>query len=97
MRGPGVTGRESGAPEERLLPTICVAFETTAVVGDVYLEVGDVEDEIELDSPEDFNVFLMHRGGFFTFEKIKLGKVVRAADWREGSVQVFAHAERQTM
>lgn len=39
----------------------------------------------------------MHRGGFFTPENTKLEKVVRAADLREGSVQVFAHAERESL
>lgn len=66
-------------------------------MGDVYLEVGEVEDEIELDSPEDVNVCWMHGGGFFTLENTKLEKVVSAADWREGSVQIFAHAECETM
>lgn len=85
--------------DETALPAISAAVldMTPEMVGDIYLEVGGPEDQVALEVPEGITVHWLHRGGPFTPENTRLESVVRAADWPEGTVQIFAHGERETM
>ena len=85
--------------DETALPAISAAVldMTPDMVGDIYLEVGGPEDQIALEVPEGISVHWLHRGGPFTPENTRLESVVRAAAWPEGTVQIFAHGERETM
>jgi NADPH-dependent ferric siderophore reductase len=85
--------------DETALPAISAAVEdmTPDMVGDIYLEVTGPEDEVQLDVPAGVNVHWLHRGGYFTPENTRLEAVVRDAPWHEGTIQVFAHGERETM
>ncbi|MCV9993134.1 siderophore-interacting protein [Paeniglutamicibacter sp. ZC-3] len=85
--------------DETALPAISAAVEdmTPDMVGDIYLEVSGPEDEVQLDVPAGVNLHWLHRGGYFTPENTKLEETVRNSDWHEGTVQVFAHGERETM
>lgn len=85
--------------DETALPAISAAVEdmTPDMVGDIYLEVTGPEDEVQLDVPAGVNVHWLHRGGYFTPESTRLEAVVRDAPWHEGTIQVFAHGERETM
>ena len=85
--------------DETALPAISAAVEdmTPEMVGEIYLEVSGPEDQIELDVPSGVEVHWLHRGGYYTPENTRLESVVRGAPWPGGSVQVFAHGERETM
>lgn len=85
--------------DETALPAISAAVldMTGDMIGDIYLEVGGPGDEVELEVPAGVNVHWLHRGGPFTPENTRLESVVRAAIWPEGTVQIFAHGERETM
>lgn len=85
--------------DESALPAISAAVEdmTEDMVGDIYLEVSGPEDEVRLDAPAGITVHWLHRGGYYTPENTKLEETVRNAEWHEGSLQVFAHGERETM
>ncbi|MDO5743981.1 MAG: siderophore-interacting protein [Micrococcaceae bacterium] len=85
--------------DETALPAISAAVEdmTPEMMGDIYLEVPGPESEVELDAPAGIAVHWLHRGGYFTPENTRLEAVVREAPWPEGTVQVFAHGERETM
>lgn len=85
--------------DETALPAISAAVEDMApdMVGDIYLEVTGPEDEVQLDVPAGVTVHWLHRGGYFTPESTRLEAVVRDAPWHEGTIQVFAHGERETM
>ena len=85
--------------DETALPAISAAVldMTPEMVGDIYLEVGGPGDHVELDVPQGIAVHWLHRGEPFTPENTRLESVVRAAHWPEGTVQVFAHGERETM
>ncbi|MBP2384694.1 siderophore-interacting protein [Paeniglutamicibacter kerguelensis] len=85
--------------DETALPAISAAIldMTPEMVGDIYLEVGGPEDHVELAVPKGVEVHWLHRGGPFTPENTRIESVVRAAHWPEGTVQVFAHGERETM
>ncbi|WP_132362273.1 siderophore-interacting protein [Paeniglutamicibacter sp. Y32M11] len=85
--------------DETALPAISAAVEdmTPEMIGDIYLEVSGPEDEVQLDVPNGITLHWLHRGGYYTPESTKLEETVRAAEWHEGTVQVFAHGERETM
>lgn len=85
--------------DETALPAISAAIldMTPEMVGDIYVEVAGPEDQVELDVPEGVTVHWLHRGAPFTPENTRIESVVRAAHWPEGTVQVFAHGERETM
>lgn len=85
--------------DETALPAISAAIAdmTPEMVGDVYLEVGGPEDHVELEVPKGVAVHWLHRGGPFTPENTRIESVVRDAPWAAGSIQVFAHGERETM
>ncbi|MFI8414439.1 siderophore-interacting protein [Paeniglutamicibacter gangotriensis] len=85
--------------DESALPAISAAVEdmTEDMIGDIYLEVSGPEDEVRLDPPAGITVHWLHRGGYYTPENTKLEETVRNAEWHEGSLQVFAHGERETM
>lgn len=87
------------AGDESALPAISAAVEdmTEDMVGDIYLEVSGPEDEVRLDVPAGITVHWLHRGGYYTPENTKLEEAVRNAEWHEGTLQVFAHGERETM
>jgi NADPH-dependent ferric siderophore reductase len=85
--------------DETALPAISAAVEdmTPEMIGDIYLEVSGPEDEVQLDVPKGVTLHWLHRGGYYTPESTKLEETVRNAEWHEGTVQVFAHGERETM
>ncbi|MET0872596.1 MAG: siderophore-interacting protein [Paeniglutamicibacter terrestris] len=85
--------------DETALPAISAAVEdmTPEMIGDIYLEVSGPEDEVQLDVPNGVTLHWLHRGGYYTPESTKLEETVRNAEWHEGTVQVFAHGERETM
>ncbi|KAA0979077.1 siderophore-interacting protein [Paeniglutamicibacter gangotriensis] len=85
--------------DESALPVISAAVEdmTEDMIGDIYLEVSGPEDEVRLDAPAGITVHWLHRGGYYTPENTKLEETVRNAEWHEGTLQVFAHGERETM
>ncbi|ASN40409.1 NADPH-dependent ferric siderophore reductase [Arthrobacter sp. 7749] len=85
--------------DETALPAISAAVEdmTPEMIGDIYLEVSGPEDEVHLDVPNGVTLHWLHRGGYYTPESTKLEETVRNAEWHEGTVQVFAHGERETM
>jgi NADPH-dependent ferric siderophore reductase len=59
------------------------------------IEVSGPEDEIGLSVPPGITVTWLHRGTDFTPETTKLAQAVIDAEWQEGTVQVFAHGERE--
>lgn len=85
--------------DESALPAITAAVldMDPSMVGDIYLEVGGPEDEVQLEAPAGIKIHWLHRGGAFTPENTRLEAVVRAVPWVEDNVQVFAHGEREVM
>lgn len=85
--------------DETALPAISASVLdlTPEMVGDIYVEVAGPGDQVELEVPAGVNVHWIHRGGPFHPGNTTLESVVRAAHWPDGTVQVFAHGERETM
>ncbi|QCU79058.1 siderophore-interacting protein [Citricoccus sp. SGAir0253] len=85
------------AGDESALPAIGAALEAMPAdaVGQAIIEVAGPEDEIGLSVPAGITVTWLHRGGEFTPETTGLAAAVIDAEWREGTVQVFAHGERE--
>lgn len=85
------------AGDESALPAIGAALEAMPAdaVGQAIIEVHGPEDEIGLSVPAGVSVTWLHRGAEFTPGTTKLAQAVIDAEWREGTVQVFAHGERE--
>ncbi|MFC7401720.1 siderophore-interacting protein [Citricoccus sp. GCM10030269] len=85
------------AGDESALPAISSALEAMPADADgrAFIEVAGPEDEIALEAPEGIEVTWLHRGGAFTPETTKLAAAVIDAPWQDGTVQVFAHGERE--
>lgn len=85
------------AGDESALPAITASLEAmpASARGEAYIEVAGGEDEVDVAAPEGIAIHWLHRGGPFTPESTKLAAAVMAGPWHEGSVQVFAHGERE--
>lgn len=85
------------AGDESALPAIASALEAMPAdaTGIAIIEVAGPEDEIVLTVPEGIEVRWLHRGDAFSPETTRLAHAVIESPWREGSVQVFAHGERE--
>lgn len=85
------------AGDESAIPAISTALEAmpAGATGLAIIEVAGPEDEIEVQAPEGITVRWLHRGDIFSPETTRLAHAVIEAPWREGSVQVFAHGERE--
>ncbi|MEV4899969.1 siderophore-interacting protein [Citricoccus sp. NPDC055426] len=85
------------AGDESAIPAIASALEAMpgSASGIAIIEVAGPEDEIPLSAPEGIEVRWLHRGDIFSPESTKLAHAVIETPWREGSVQVFAHGERE--
>ena len=94
------------AGDESALPAIAVALEALPenAVGQVFIEVGGPDDEIELTAPEGVEVKWVLRGGRADLvledragDHAPLIEAVTTAPWLPGQVQVFIHGEAQTV
>lgn len=85
------------AGDESALPAIGAALEAMPAdaVGQAIIEVSGPEDEVGLSVPQGFSVTWLHRGADFAPDTTRLAQAVIDAEWREGTVQVFAHGERE--
>ena len=85
------------AGDESAVPAIAAALEAMPddAQGTALIEVPGPEDELDLIAPEGIEVRWLHRGQMFTPESTGLAQAVMELEWREGSVQVFAHGERE--
>lgn len=85
------------AGDESAVPAIAAALEAMPddAQGAALIEVPGPEDELELTAPEGIEIRWLHRGQMFTPESTGLAHAVMELEWREGSVQVFAHGERE--
>lgn len=94
------------AGDETALPAISTALEALPAdaVGHVVVEVGHVEDEIDLAAPPGMLVTWVHRGASSDMvsqdasgDQAPLIEAVRGAQWMPGQVQVFVHGEAQAV
>lgn len=85
--------------DESSIPAIASALEAMPAdaVGTVFLEVQNESEHLELTVPVGIEVHWLHRGDREAGTTDELIDAVRALDWREGRVQVFAHGERGAM
>lgn len=87
------------AGDESAIPAIAAALEAMPAdaVGTVFLEVQNESEHVELTVPAGIDVQWLHRGDRAAGTTTLLIDAVRALEWREGRVQVFAHGERGAM
>lgn len=87
------------AGDDAPLPAIGAALEALPreAVGAVVLEVDSEADHVALDAPTGVEVTWLHRDGAAPGTTSLLADGLRAVPWREGSVHVFAHGEREAM
>ncbi|WP_154795908.1 siderophore-interacting protein [Occultella kanbiaonis] len=87
------------AGDDSALPAIAAALEAmpSDARGVALLEVDGVADRLELTAPHGIRIEWLHRDGREAGTTTLLADAVRALDWREGRVQVFAHGERGAM
>ena len=85
------------AGDESAIPAIAATLEAmpSHTQGVVLIEVPGPEDELQLTAPEGIEVRWLHRGQMFTPETTQLAHAVMEVPWRDGTVQVFAHGERE--
>ncbi|MFC8044750.1 siderophore-interacting protein [Nocardia sp. NPDC057353] len=85
------------AGDEAALPAIAAGLEAMPAdaVGVAFVEVAGPEDELKLDKPDGIELTWLHRGSRPAGEL--LAETVRAAEWRDGQVQVFVHGEAQAV
>lgn len=83
--------------DESALPAIAAAIESLPRVarGRAYIEVESADDEIAIDAPEGVEVFWLHRDGASCGSVMVA--VVESLAPPSGSVDVFAHGERNAM
>lgn len=87
------------AGDDAALPAIASALEAMPAnaKGVALIEVDGPADHLELSAPEGITVEWLHRDGQEAGTTTLLADAVRATEWREGRVQVFAHGERGAM
>jgi NADPH-dependent ferric siderophore reductase len=94
------------AGDESALPAIAAAVEAlpAGASAQVFIEVADADDEIELRSPADVEVRWIYRGGRADLvgadragDHAPLIDAVKEATWLPGQVQVFIHGEAQAV
>lgn len=87
------------AGDDSALPAIAAALESipSDAKGVVLLEVDGDADHIDLVVPEGIRVEWLHRDGREAGTTTLLADAVRALEWQEGRVHVFAHGERGAM
>lgn len=85
--------------DEAAIPAIAAALERMPAdaVGVALLEVQNESEQIELTHPDGVTVQWLHRGDEAAGTTNLLIDAVRALEWRDGHVQVFAHGERGAM
>lgn len=78
------------------VPAIAAALEALApeTTGFAYIEVDDPGSILDLDAPEGVEVHWIVDP---QHEVDRLADAVRALEWRDGKVDVFAHGERESM
>lgn len=87
------------AGDDAALPAIAAALEAMPAdaEGVALIEVDGEADQLDLLAPEGVRIEWLHRAGREAGTTTLLADAVRALDWREGRVQVFAHGERGAM
>jgi NADPH-dependent ferric siderophore reductase len=94
------------AGDEAAVPAISAALEALPdnAVGQVFIEVGAPDDEIDLTAPPGVDVTWIYRGGRADLvpgdqagDHAPLIEAVKGASWLPGQVQVFIHGEAQTV
>ena len=87
------------AGDDAALPAIASALEAmpAQAQGVALLEVDGAADHLDLTAPEGIEVRWLHRDGAEAGTTTLLADAVRAVEWRDGRVQVFAHGERGAM
>ncbi len=94
------------AGDEAGLPAIGAALEALPpnAIGQVFIEVGGPDDEIELAAPPGVEMNWIYRGGRADLvpedkagDHAPLIAAVKEADWLPGQVQVFIHGEAQAV
>lgn len=87
------------AGDDSALPAVASALEAMPrdAVGMAFIEVQTADDELPIDAPTGIEVTWLHRGDRPAGTTTLLTDAVRAAEWREGRVQVFVHGERGEM
>ncbi|MGO1803371.1 MAG: siderophore-interacting protein [Microbacteriaceae bacterium] len=85
--------------DESSIPAIAAALEAMPAdaVGTALLEVQNESEQLDLVAPDGIEVRWLHRGDSQAGTTDLLVDAVRALDWRDGRVQVFAHGERGAM
>ncbi|WP_194421374.1 siderophore-interacting protein [Microbacterium abyssi] len=85
--------------DESAIPAIASALEAMPAdaVGTALLEVQDESEQLELVAPAGVEVRWLHRGERVAGTTELLFDAVRALEWRDGRVQVFAYGERGAM
>lgn len=94
------------AGDEAALPAIATALEALPVnaIGQVFIEVAGLDDEIPMTAPASVELNWIHRGGRADLagedcagDNAPLIAAVREARWLPGQVQVFIHGEAQAV
>ncbi|CCH77907.1 conserved hypothetical protein [Nostocoides japonicum T1-X7] len=87
------------AGDDTALPAIAAALEALPeeATGTAYLEVEGPADEIPLTGPGGVEIRWLHRAGATPGPDAPLARAVRAHDFGDGRVQVFAHGEREAI
>lgn len=87
------------AGDESALPAIASALEAMRpdARGTALIEVDSEAEHLELAAPDGIEVTWLHREGREAGTTTLLADAVRAVEWRDGRVQVFAHGERGAM
>lgn len=85
--------------DDSAIPAISAALEAMPrdAVGQAWIEVATEVDAQAIDAPSGVEVTWLHRGDAPAGTTTLLPDAVRAAPWRDGRVQVFAHGEREAM
>lgn len=85
--------------DESAIPAIAAALERMPAdaVGTAIVEVQNEAEQLELEHPAGIDLVWLHRGDAEAGSTPLLADAVRALEWREGRVQVFAHGERGEM
>lgn len=87
------------AGDDSAIPAISAALEAMPAdaVGSAIIEVDGEADHLPLTAPAGIEVLWLHRDGAEPGTTTLLVDAVRALEWRDGAVQVFAHGERGAM
>ncbi|MFB6612276.1 siderophore-interacting protein [Agromyces sp. NPDC056379] len=87
------------AGDDSALPAIAASLDAMPpdTVGVALLEVDGDDDRVELSAPAGVRIEWLHRNGREAGTTTLLADAVRALEWPDGRVQVFAHGERGAM